>query len=64
MLDLTVDDDDGLDARLHDFDTALDFRDHAARDRAVADELTSFFDPELRNEAAFLVEYALDVGQQ
>ena len=59
-----VDDDDGLDARLHHLDAALDLRDHAAGDGAVADHLARFGNGQLGDELLVLVEHARDVGQQ
>ncbi len=59
-----VDDDDGLDARFHHLDAALDLGDHAARDGAVADQLRASSMVSSAIRLPVLVEHAFDVGQQ
>src|SRR5215471_11371791 len=60
----TVDHHHSLDAGLHHFDAALDLRDHAAGDDAIADEPARLLDGELRQQLAMLVEHPRDVREQ
>src|SRR6478736_4202765 len=59
--DLSVKDDDRLDALFERVDAGLDLRDHAAGDGAVRDQLSRVLDRELRDQLLGLVEHARHV---
>src|SRR5262249_49771880 len=64
VLHLAVDDDDALHALLERIDAGLDLWDHAARNRAVGDQLARVLDREIGDQLLRLVEHAGDVGQE
>src|SRR3569832_2732103 len=61
---LAIDDDDALNALFERVDAGLYLRDHAARNRAVGDQLARILDRKVRNQLLRFVEHAGHVGQE
>src|SRR5271166_5658072 len=64
MRDFAIENDDALDAPLDRIDASLNFRNHAACDRAVGDQAADVADPQFLDQILVLVEDARNVGQE